>query len=392
MDLRLLAVTSVALVLAFGLPARADTGSCAGRLVALPFTDTQGNAAFCDIATAFFSGITNGTTTVTYTPQATVTRDQMAAFVTRTQQQTLRRGSIRAATRRWWTPAAISAHFPGPRESSLECDGHNVWAAGKGGTVLRLSEGRLDRGDFYNGFAGDPSGIVAAFTSVYVVTETDPGMLYELGQADGNRPLTVAADLGAFPRAVAFDGRVLWTANERNVSRIRLSPTPLTQTIGGGFLGPTGILYDGHHIWVADQGDRQLKKLDGNGLVVGSVAVDSAPRHPVFDGMNIWVPNEGSHTVTVVRVKDANGAPLSAPFVLASLSGNGLEGPFTAAFDGERVLVTNRQGGRFSLWRAASLAPLGVVETNGAGAEPWGACNDGLHFYVGFRDGGIARF
>jgi hypothetical protein len=44
--------------------------------------------------------------------------------------------------------------------------------------------------------------------------------------------------------------------------------------------------------------------------------------------------------------------------VLAKLTANGLNSPSQAAFDGERILVTNIFGDSVSLWRATDLAPL----------------------------------
>src|SRR5688572_33385926 len=83
---------------------QADTGSCGGVGVTLPFTDVQGNFFFCQIAAAYFSGLTNGTTATTYSPADNVTREQMAAFTTRTLDQSLKRGSRKAAAKKWWTP------------------------------------------------------------------------------------------------------------------------------------------------------------------------------------------------------------------------------------------------------------------------------------------------
>src|SRR6476659_7971775 len=61
---------------------RADSGTCSGAQVNLPFTDVQGNAFFRQIAAAYFSGLSNGTSATTYSPTAPVAREQMAAFVT----------------------------------------------------------------------------------------------------------------------------------------------------------------------------------------------------------------------------------------------------------------------------------------------------------------------
>src|SRR5262249_12979032 len=82
---------------------RADTGTCGGQSVTLPFTYLMGSPFFCQIAEACFSGLANGTSTTTYAPSGSVTRDQMAAFITRTQDSALRRGSKRAALQQFWT-------------------------------------------------------------------------------------------------------------------------------------------------------------------------------------------------------------------------------------------------------------------------------------------------
>jgi hypothetical protein len=75
------------------------------------------------------------------------------------------------------------------------------------------------------------------------------------------------------------------------------------------------------------------------------------------------------------------------------LSGNGLEGPNCAAFDGERVLIANTYfGDSVSLWKATDLTPLGSVST-GDGSLPRAACSDGNHFWIAlYNTGKLARF
>jgi DNA-binding beta-propeller fold protein YncE len=95
------------------------------------------------------------------------------------------------------------------------------------------------------------------------------------------------------------------------------------------------------------------------------------------------VPNFSSNTVTVVR--GSSGA------VLQTLTGNGLSGPTQAAFDGERILVTNHFGDSVSLWKAADLTVIGNFQTGG-GSGPEGACSDGIRFWIGMEGSKIARF
>jgi DNA-binding beta-propeller fold protein YncE len=151
-----------------------------------------------------------------------------------------------------------------------------------------------------------------------------------------------------------------------------------------------GIIYDGANIWVTDViagSVDKLHKLDSSGAILLSVDVGDTPLHPAFDGTNIWVPNQFSNTVSVVR---ATGG--LAGMVLATITGNGLDGPFQAAFDGERILVTNRDGDSVSLWKATDFTPLGTFST-GAITFPVGACSDGLNFWITLNSTGkLARF
>ena len=53
---------------------QAATGTCGGASITLPFTDVPAsNIFFCSIASAYFSGLTNGTTATTYAPGAAAT-------------------------------------------------------------------------------------------------------------------------------------------------------------------------------------------------------------------------------------------------------------------------------------------------------------------------------
>src|SRR5262250_2948337 len=128
----------VSLILALTLAStrrHADTGTCGGQSVTLPFTDVMGSPFFCQIAEAFFSGLANGTSTTTYAPSGSVTRDQMAAFITRTQDSALRRGSKRAALQQFWTTTprydsatgGLGATTVGINPFFVESDGEDLW-------------------------------------------------------------------------------------------------------------------------------------------------------------------------------------------------------------------------------------------------------------------------
>jgi hypothetical protein len=364
---------------------QADTGSCGGATTTLPFTDVMGNPFFCQIAQAYFSGLTVGTSATTYSPTEPVSREEVAAFITRTMDQSLKRGSRRAVAKKWFTPQtanSLTLTDVGTFPQQVEFDGTDLWVTNYlSHNVMRIrpSDGKVL--DTWTG-ATNAGGIVCAMGRIFVTGFTSPGRLYMI---DPTQPAgavtTLTTSLGGNPRSIAFDGLRLWTANDNgSISIVTLNPTSVT-TLSTGFLKPFGILYDGSHIWVTDNTANTLLKLNADGSIAQTINVGSGPVFPVFDGTNIWVPNYGSSSATVVRVKDAQGNPLASALVLATLTGNGLNGPETFAFDGERVLVTNATGHSVSLWKAADLAPLGSFST-GVGTTPVCTCSDGLNFWL----------
>jgi DNA-binding beta-propeller fold protein YncE len=363
---------------------QADTGNCGGSTVSLPFTDVMGNPFFCLIAEAYFSGLTAGTSATTYGPTQNVNREQMAAFITRTLDQSLKRGSESVIAEKTWIPQnanSMGLTAVGSSPQLVEFDGTDLWVANaNSASVMRIgsSDGRLL--DTWSGATSAVS-MVNAMGRVFITGATSPGSLYLI---DPTQPAgavtTVTSALGNNPLGVAFDGSRIWTANEGSVSIVSLNPTTIT-TVSTGFGSLRGILYDGANMWVTDNTAGALLKLNADGSIAQSVSVGSSPRHAVFDGTNIWVPNRSSNSLTVVRAKDAQGSPLASAFVLATLTGNGLNEPLTTAFDGETILVTNINAHTVSLWKAADLTPLGTFST-GANTQPLGACSDGLNFWV----------
>jgi hypothetical protein len=360
---------------------RADTsGNCSGQTITLPFNDVVGSAFFCQIAAAFFSGLTSGTTATTYSPTNTVTREQMAAFITRTLDQSLKRGSRRAALQMFWTTKTtlgLGGTLAGSALRLPASDGADVWVASAGDDTVarvRASDGRKLE-TWTNAFQA--YGVAVGNGRIFVTGKTSPGRLYEIEADKAPGAVRQIEGLPTDPEGVAFDGRLVWTANvSGSVSRISVTPqNPTVHTFTNNFVSPRGILHDGANIWVTDSGDNRLKKLDENGNVLLSVPVGNTPRHPAFDGTNIWVPNFGSHSVTVVRA--ATGA------VLATLTDNGLNAPLGVAFDGERIAVTNHGSeSGISLWRATALTPIEHIAVTNPGFPGFGICSDGLRFWV----------
>jgi hypothetical protein len=356
-----------------------------------PFTDIS-DAAFCPfVLEIFYLGITTGTTPATYDPTATVSRLQMAAFLSRTVDGTLKRGSRRAGLNQYWTPQggsnlAITTLVNTPH--LVVSDGVDVWSANSAGTVSRVRAGDGKFLENWTGAGSNPFGIISAMGRIFVTGTGSPGKLFRI---DPSQPAgvvtTVASNLGDDPFGIAFDGSRLWTADSGGSVSIVTpgSGVPFSVTIvASGFESPTGALYDGTNIWVTDRTPGTLLKLDPAGAILQTVTVGAGPQNPVFDGANIWVPNYDGSSVSVVRA--SNGA------VLKTLTGSGLNDPSTASFDGQRILVTNYTGNSVSLWKAADITFLGTIST-GANTNPFGACSDGLNFWIAVSaPTGLARF
>jgi hypothetical protein len=374
---------------------QADTGNCGGVTITLPFNDVMASPFFCQIAAAYYSGLTNGTTATTYSPTQTVTREQMAAFISRTMDQSLKRGSRRAVTKKWWTPQdanSLTLTDIGENPQLVEFDGTDLWVAGfVSNTVMRIrpSDGKLL--DTWTG-ATRAHGILCAMGKIFITGRTATGSLYMI---DPTQPAGIVStlnnSLGSFPTSIAFDGSQIWTANNGgSVSIVSTNPTSVN-TVSTGFNQISGIVFDGTDIWVTDQTSDTLLRLNEDGSISQTINVENSPAYPVFDGTNIWVPNAFSHSVTVVRVKDTAGNPLSSAVVLATLTGNGLNEPYTAAFDGEHILIASR-GNSLSLWKAVDLTPLGFLSP-GPNTSPYGACSDGLNFWITLQNmDKLARF
>lgn len=375
---RWLAVAATVSLLSTGVATRLEAAPCG------PFTDVDDTDLFCpSILEIYYLGITAGTSPNTFGPTLPVTRQMLAAMLAHGPSgATSARGSRRPALDQFWTAKvfpSLSLGYLGvdnffPRR--CKADGADVW-------VTHPSSGRVSRVrasdnrvlEAWTG-ATAAEGVLPAMGLVFVTGSTSPGTLYAFdpGEAPGAvTVVTVSSPLGGNPNSLAFDGTAIWTANtDGSVSRVAPGSTfPWSNLTVAGYGTPYGILYDGTNIWITDTAGGRLLKLSGH-AIEQIVTVGANPSHPAFDGTNIWVPNFGSDSVTVVRA--SSGA------VLATLTGNGLSFPRSAAFDGERILVAG-EGESVSTWRAADLVALGSVATGGSSA-PYGACSDGISFWV----------
>jgi hypothetical protein len=161
---------------------QADTGTCGGASITLPFTDVPAsNIFFCSIAAAYFSGLTNGTSATTFSPGLNVTREQMAAFTTRTLDQSLKRRGQRGALNQWWTTTphydlglgttVLGSSIP----RLIQSDGKDIWVANYGSddvSRVRASDGKLL--ETWTG-ATDAWATLVAMGRVFITGQTFPG-------------------------------------------------------------------------------------------------------------------------------------------------------------------------------------------------------------------------
>ncbi len=348
-----------------------------------PFTDVS--ALFCPyVLEAYYTGITAGTSPTTFSPDVPITRGQAAVFAAKGLNQALARGSRRAALGQWWIPRSLGlsiVRVDGP--GFPVSDGTDVWVPLNGGFVTRI---RASDGSGLGSWTGAQSAYasLSAMGRIFVTGFQIPGQLYMIDPSQaGGVATTVAGNLGADPGGIAFDGARIWTANSGGSVSIVTPGSSLpwaVTTVTTGFSSPSGIVFDGTNVWVCDLGLGSLLKLDAAGAILMTIPIGNFPGFPAYDGENIWVPDLSSNTVLVVRA--ATGA------VIATLTGNGLASPVSAAFDGQRMLIA---GDSLSLWNAADLSALGYVSHPSLGLV--GACSDGIAFWVTFvNTSEIARF
>ena len=373
-----------------------------------PFTDVT--PAFCPyVLELYYLGITAGTSATTFSPDDPLTRGQGAVFIAKGLNQSLARSSPRAALGQWWTTTphwdlglGVTTVDPVPLQPA--CDGADVWTPNIGGSSVsrvRASDGKL------LGTWTGAQGATFAFSAmgrIFVTARSGDstgfgGTVYAIDPTQSPGPVTLVANtLWNDPEGIAFDGTNLWVVSAGDVIYTKGGALSIVHpgssypwtftTIKPGVELPTGgVIYDGHNIWFSNGVD--LRKVDADGNILQIVPLQHPAQFLTFDGQNIWAPSQDGN-VSVVSA--ATGA------LLATLTDASLDDPISAAFDGERVLVTStgfyRQTPGVSLWRAADFTFLGTFPVAGQGNMPYGVCSDGTNFWVTLENspGQLGRF
>jgi hypothetical protein len=283
----------------------------------------------------------------------------------------------RAALNQWWTaqPNGFAQLTTGISPNLLQSDGADLWVAnGTSGTVQRF---RASDGSLLGTWTGANGGfgVLCALGRVFITGGGSSGVVYTIDPTQPPGAVTTLTSVGADPQGIAFDGQRIWTANQSGSVSYGFPSGGGSTSVTFGFSHPMGALFDGSNVWVTD-GNSPLK-LDSGGGTLQTVTVGTGASYPVFDGVNIWVPNRSANSVTVVQA--------SSGTVVATLNGNGLNGPTNAAFDGQRVVVTNQFNSSVSIWRAGDLTPIGAFFNSAS--NTFGACSDGVNFWVTLQNG-----
>jgi DNA-binding beta-propeller fold protein YncE len=141
----------------------------------------------------------------------------MAAFVTRTQDSALRRGSRKAALGQWAIPdsAPLTGRTTvGTSPAAVKSDGADLWVADVNSADVkrvRASDGAVL--GTWTGAVG-AVGVLVARGRVYVTGQTSPGRLYMIDPTTTpGAVVTLTSTLGNQPTDVTTDGHFIWTAN-----------------------------------------------------------------------------------------------------------------------------------------------------------------------------------
>ncbi|NDJ85085.1 MAG: SH3 domain-containing protein [Chloroflexi bacterium] len=192
---------------------------------------------------------------------------------------------------------------------------------------------------------------------------------------------------GSFPRAMAFDGELVWVANWGDNSITRLSVADgtvidtLTERIGEG---PVAMAWVGRRMWVAIHGANDVRTFLSDGSydqVFGLTHGINVPVALLYESANdsMWIVNQGVGEVpgSVVQIEIQTGLFNRYPV-----------GRFPTAitYDGKRIWVANGLDNSLSVLDAETGEAVATIAVN---AFPISLAFDGIHVWVSHYDGSI---
>jgi hypothetical protein len=227
----------------------------------------------------------------------------------------------------------------GKGPSSIAFDGTNIWVGNTGdGTITPLDASSGSR--VGSGPVGGATAIAVSGTDMWVAftTAATHGSVSKVKPFGS--PVFWTTDVGSSPSAIAYDGELLWVANEvdATVSTLHANDGLVVGTHGVG-AGPVAVAYDGENLWVANSQDSTVTKLlASDGSVLGTYPVGANPVGIAVGTDKIWVSNSADSTVTLLRPSDGS---------VAGTIPVGKE-PTGIAYDGDSIWVACRSSDSIS--------------------------------------------
>jgi hypothetical protein len=182
---------------------------------------------------------------------------------------------------------------------------------------------------------------------------------------------TTYGNTGTGPRAIAFDGINMWTANRfsNSVSKVPPAGSPITSYSSTGSQ-PFSIAFDGTNMWTANLGDNSVSKITPSGSITTYTGTGASPRGIAFDGVNMWTANNGDDSVSKITPSGS----------ITTYSGTGSQ-PIWIAFDGVNMWTANFNNAPGTVTK---VTPTGSMTTYvfSSGNNPTGIAFDGVNMWV----------
>jgi hypothetical protein len=366
-----------------------------------PFADVLASDPFCPfILEAFNNGITSGTGTTTFSPNDTVTRNQMVVFFDKGVDITLHRGTVRTAMGKTWVPTSTNGATVtdvGGAINDIVTDGINLWIARTDSKILKVSSADRRLLETWTIPSGSPRklGYFAGLVwiadnlgNLYVFNPAGPA-----GSATSVLPNGTAA--GNYP-TLAFDGTNVWLANAGGANIVII---PLGGTTASSLTAPAnvyGLVFDGTYMWVllANSILAKLTPPTGASPVPATVETLTMPSavnacKMLYDGANIWFASGVAATGTLYVVHPTTASPTVLPSsIILNTTVPTVSFPYATAFDGENVMIGGLNNGAVALYKATSQTLIGAFATGASSVL--GIASEGRTF--NFGDAGGTKF
>lgn len=246
-------------------------------------------------------------------------------------------------------------------------------------TAPTASGGTVGTATTYTGIVSSPRAI--AFDGTNMWTANESGSVSKI-TPDG--VVTNYSTGGSSPWGITYDGSNMWVVNYygNNITKITSAGVPSVHP-GGTGTNPTGIAFNGTDLWVSDNGGGfgdQVAKITLGGVRTNYSygSTNKALAAIAFDGTNMWTADSGGNQVSRVTPGGTVNSWISTGAT-----------PVAIAFDGTNMWTAN--SGNASVTK---VAPNGLMTTyTGAGATPRGIVFDGTNMWTADAGAnGVTRF